>query len=182
MSDRPEDETKLASASEPASEGAGPVSEGSAKVPAPSEESDDDEAIRRLVKGAFAKSASEIAASGDAESAPGDASGSAEPDASAEASGDAESEGELEAAPDSRDDEAIRSLLKKSFVEPQNVKVPDLVTGVQRKLRKRSRGKFYADGWSTTSSKANYALVAVAMLLIVALAYLVLGPTGISIR
>lgn len=159
MSDRPEDETKPGSATEPASEGAGPVSEGSAKAPVPSEDEGDDEAIRRLVKGAFAKSASE-------------------PDASA----NTESESDIEPAPDSRDDEAIRSLLKKSFVEPQNVKVPDLVTGVQRKLRKRSRGKFYADGWSTTSSKANYALVAVAMLLIVALAYFVLGPTGISIR
>lgn len=168
MSDRPEDETKPGSASE--SEGAGPVSEGAAKVPASADEGEDDDAIRRLVKASFAKGSS----GGDA----------VEPEASAspELASDAEAEGDIEPAPDSRDDEAIRNLLKKSFVEPRNAKVPDLVTGVQRKLRKRSRGKFYADGWSTTSSKVNYALVAVAMLLIVALAYFVLGPTGISIR
>ncbi len=173
MSDRPEDETKPGSASEPASEGAGPVSEGAAKVSASADDPGDDEAIRRLVKGAFAKSAS---GPEDPTSQATEASASVEPESGADA------ESDIETAPDSRDDEAIRNLLKKSFVEPRNAKVPDLVTGVQRKLRKRSRGKFYADGWSTTSSKVNYALVAVAMLLIVALAYFVLGPTGISIR
>lgn len=171
MSDRPEDETKPGSASEAASEGAGPVSEGAVKVSASADDGGDDDAIRRLVKASFAKGAS--------------AEGAAEPteaSASPASESGAEAESDIEPAPDSRDDEAIRNLLKKSFVEPRNAKVPDLVTGVQRKLRKRSRGKFYADGWSTTSSKANYALVAVAMLLIVALAYFVLGPTGISIR
>ena len=172
MSDRPEDETKPGSASEAASEGAGPVSDHAAKGSASPDDESDDEAIRRLVKGSFAKHASESE----------DATKPTEASASSEPASDDGAESDIEPAPDSRDDEAIRNLLKKSFVEPRNAKVPDLVTGVQRKLRKRSRGKFYADGWSTTSSKVNYALVAVAMLLIVALAYFVLGPTGISIR
>ncbi len=79
-------------------------------------------------------------------------------------------------------DDTLKRLLKKSLAAPLETPPPDLVSGVQRKLRKRSRGKFYADGWSTTSSKVSYALVAVAMLLFVAIAYLVLGPTGISVR
>ena len=87
---------------------------------------------------------------------------------------------ETEALDDDADD-AMRKLLKRSLVEPAETQVPDLVSGVQRKLRKRSRGKFYADGWST-SSRTNYVLVAVAMLLVIAIAYLVLGPTGISVH
>jgi hypothetical protein len=79
---------------------------------------------------------------------------------------------------DSKDDEAIRALLKKSAApEPAP---PALLRGVQKKLRARSKGKFYADGWSTTHSRINYALVAVAMLVVIAIAYFALGPMGIT--
>jgi hypothetical protein len=77
---------------------------------------------------------------------------------------------------DSQDDEAIRALLRKS-APPQS---PPLLRGVQRKLRARSKGKFYADGWSTTDARVSYALVALAMLLIIAIAYFSLGPMGIT--
>ena len=53
---------------------------------------------------------------------------------------------------------------------------------MQRKIRVRSKGKFFSDGWSTTAAKANYALVAVLMLLIVAIAYFALGPMGFTSR
>jgi len=51
---------------------------------------------------------------------------------------------------------------------------------VQRKIRQRSKGKFFSDGWSTASSRVNYALVAVVMLLIVAIAYFVLGSVSVK--
>lgn len=122
----------------------------------------DDEALRKLVKMSFA-----AAPPGDAP--PSDAPPSAEPPVD-------------EPVPeDAAEDVAMQSLLKKA-VERSDAPVPDLVAGVQRKLRKRSRGKFYADGWSTAASRTGYAVVAVAMLLILAVAYLVLGPTGISVR
>lgn len=57
-----------------------------------------------------------------------------------------------------------------------------LLTSVQRKLRKRSKGKFYGDGWSTSGARVNYALVAVVMLLTVVAVYVALGPTGFSLR
>ena len=76
-----------------------------------------------------------------------------------------------------KDDDAIRALLKRSFSEPPP-EAP-VLREVQRKIRKRSKGKFYSDGWSTTSQRVSYALVAVIMLLVVAVAYFALGPMGV---
>lgn len=126
----------------------------------------DDEALRKLVKMSFAAAPPEAPSGSGAppsdEPAPDEPSDEPIPD-------------------DAAEDVAMQSLLKKA-VERSDTQVPDLVAGVQRKLRKRSRGKFYADGWSTAASRTGYAVVAVAMLLILAVAYLVLGPTGISVR
>ena len=55
-----------------------------------------------------------------------------------------------------------------------------MLAAVQRKLRVRSKGKFYGDGWSTTQEKISYALVATIMLVVIAIAYFALGPTGVS--
>jgi hypothetical protein len=86
-----------------------------------------------------------------------------------------------EDAPDSRDDDPIRALLKRSAqLDAQSGAPVDLLRGVQRRIRRRSKGKFFADGWSTGASRVSYALVAALMLLIVALAYFALGPVGIS--
>ena len=55
---------------------------------------------------------------------------------------------------DSQDSEAIRALLKRSMEAGASpVSSPDLLRGVQKKLRQRSKGKFYADGWSTSQSR-----------------------------
>lgn len=59
-------------------------------------------------------------------------------------------------------------------------KSPELLAQVQRKIRKRSKGKFYSDGWSIESGRINYVIIAALMLLILAIAYFALGPTGIS--
>lgn len=79
------------------------------------------------------------------------------------------------------DDLAMRDLLKRAL-GPAPASNPardrELLASVQRKIRKRSRGKFYADGWST--SRMNYALIAAIMLVTILAVYLVLGPTGFS--
>jgi hypothetical protein len=84
-------------------------------------------------------------------------------------------------APDHEDD-AMSALLKRSLAarEPPSPKPEEFLRGVQKRIRTRSRGKFYADGWSTTAPRVSYALVALVMLLVIALAYVVLGPTGMS--
>jgi hypothetical protein len=89
---------------------------------------------------------------------------------------------------DEKEDPALKALLKRSLsvpapaAEDEKKADPDeeLLRAVQRKLRKRSKGKFYSDGWSTTQSRINYVLVAMIMLITIAIVYFALGPTGIS--
>jgi len=76
----------------------------------------------------------------------------------------------------------IRALLKRSLEGPKSDPTPpkDFLRGVQKRIRTRSRGKFYGDGWSTSSSRVSYMLVATAMLVVIAIAYFALGPMGVS--
>ena len=77
-----------------------------------------------------------------------------------------------------RDAQAVRALLKRSLSRDVE-NAPDLLAGVQRRIRARSRGKFYADGWSTTQARVNYALIGLLTLLLVVLAYFVLSPIDV---
>ena len=56
--------------------------------------------------------------------------------------------------------------------------VPDMLSGVQRKIRARSGGKFFADGWSTTRQPpiSTFLVTSLFMLAILVLVYLVLSP------
>jgi len=81
--------------------------------------------------------------------------------------------------PSSRD--PMAALLKRSFEAPAAKKAaPSILGGVQRRIRKRSRGKFFADGWSTSDARVSHALIAGAMLLILVLSYFALGPVGVQ--
>jgi len=72
---------------------------------------------------------------------------------------------------------SIRALLRKSS-RMEDEASPDLVAGFQRKLRKRSGGKFYADGWSTSKEPPimTYLITSLLMLAMVFAAYAVLQP------
>jgi hypothetical protein len=89
-----------------------------------------------------------------------------------------------EDGPEPSDDDPMRALLKRSLDTSSEVEAnePDLLGAVQKKIRRRSRGKFYGDGWSTTQTKISYVLIAVVMLVLVGVAYFALGPTGFSAR
>jgi hypothetical protein len=82
---------------------------------------------------------------------------------------------------------AMSSLLKRSLVNveddlPAPAEEAKLLVNVQTKLRKRSKGKFYGDGWSTSQSKISYILIATMMLVTIVAVYFALGPTGFSLR
>ncbi len=84
---------------------------------------------------------------------------------------------------DSEDHRAIASLVKRSLGgDALPTDGGNVLRGVQRKLRQRSRGKFYGDGWSTTNTRVSYVLVALVMLVVVGIAYFALGPVGVAPR
>jgi hypothetical protein len=95
-----------------------------------------------------------------------------------------EDESRARDATDEKEDDAVRALLKQSLVTKKaEPPVPaEFLRGVQRRIRTRSRGKFYADGWSTSSSRVSYVLIAGAMLIVIAVAYFALGPMGVTAR
>lgn len=69
------------------------------------------------------------------------------------------------------------SLLR-SALDANIGQVPDVLDGVQRKIRQRSGGRFYGDGWSTSrhAPTSVYLLTALFMLAVCGLAYAVLRP------
>ncbi|HYQ15120.1 MAG TPA: hypothetical protein VEQ58_05175, partial [Polyangiaceae bacterium] len=84
------------------------------------------------------------------------------------ASSEAETE-ELELAAD------LRSALKGGAVEPAP---PDVLAGFQKKLRQRSGGKFYEDGWSTSRHPPinTYLITSLMMLAVIGIIYALLAP------
>ena len=81
---------------------------------------------------------------------------------------------------DQREDQAVRDLVRRALSDDALAKdAPNLLSGVQRRIRKRSRGKFFGDGWSTGQARAGHVLVALVTLLLVALAYFALGPMDV---
>jgi hypothetical protein len=79
---------------------------------------------------------------------------------------------------DSKDEDAMAALLRRSMAGgpvQHAAKDLDLLHGVQRRIRQRSKGKFFSDGWSTNDSRFSYAIVALAMLLVVGVAYFALA-------
>jgi hypothetical protein len=78
--------------------------------------------------------------------------------------------------PDDARSDGVRSLLKGALgAEPGSV---DVLAGVQKKLRERSGGKFYADEWSTAKKPPTltFLVTSALMLVFVLIAYAVLAP------
>jgi hypothetical protein len=99
----------------------------------------------------------------------------------------------LEAAPNVEADEEMldedipdsgrfKSLLKMAVEAPPPPPKSDVLSGVQKRLRERSEGKFYADGWSTREDnpRFTYLVTAIVMLLLLVIAYVSLVPSGIG--
>jgi len=86
-----------------------------------------------------------------------------------------------EEASEPRLDEAGEQDLKavlKAALRTDDVPPPDVLGGFQRKVRQRSRGKFYADGWSTSRHAPvnTYLITSLLMLAVLIVAYVLLSP------
>ncbi|MGA3119978.1 MAG: hypothetical protein ABSF69_04330 [Polyangiaceae bacterium] len=73
-----------------------------------------------------------------------------------------------------RDDEAVRKLLRRALRKRRYS--PDLLAGIQHRIRQRSCGKFFSNGWSVRQGGVGHVWIGLATLLLVAVAYCVLGP------
>jgi hypothetical protein len=77
------------------------------------------------------------------------------------------------------DEVDMRELLRAALAPPPGSVAPSILPGVQRKLRRRSRGKFYGDGWSTARApRSTYLVTSIVMLALIAFVFLVLIPWG----
>jgi hypothetical protein len=77
------------------------------------------------------------------------------------------------------DEVDVRELLRSALAPPKGAVAPELLRGVQRRIRTRSRGKFYGDGWSTARSpRSTYLITSILMLILMALVYFILVPLG----
>lgn len=77
------------------------------------------------------------------------------------------------------DEVDLREMMRQALERPPQGAPPDLLRGVQRRLRTRSRGKFYGDGWSTARApRSTYLITSLLMLVLLAFVFLVLIPWG----
>lgn len=80
------------------------------------------------------------------------------------------------------DDVDVRELLRAALDPPRTTVPPNILRGVQKKLRARSRGKFYGDGWSNSKSpRSTYLVTSALMLALILLVFFVLIPWGGSL-
>jgi hypothetical protein len=75
-------------------------------------------------------------------------------------------------------EQAVRAMLRGARDDGEEQAAPDLVRGVQQKIRVRSGGKFYADGWSTVKHPplATYLITSLLMLFVLVVIYALLAP------
>ena len=74
------------------------------------------------------------------------------------------------------EDDRLRSALRGALRGDGDS--PDLLAGFQKKVRERSDGKFYADGWSTSRHPPvnTYLVTGILMLLALGVIYALLAP------
>jgi hypothetical protein len=83
---------------------------------------------------------------------------------------------DLEGSDSNEPDDALRSMLRGALRE--DGPPPNVLAGVQKKIRERSRGKFYADGWSTAKHPPfnTYLVTSLLMLAVLGVSYALLSP------
>jgi hypothetical protein len=82
----------------------------------------------------------------------------------------------IEPVDEEAEQDSVRSILHRTKI--RRTPEVDLLPGVQRRIRERSRGRFYGDGWSRRgSATSTYVVTCLLMLVILVLVYFVLVPS-----
>ena len=76
------------------------------------------------------------------------------------------------------ENEELGADLRSALKGADEAAPPDVLAGFQRKLRARSGGKFYADGWSTSRHPPinTYLITSLMMLAVLGVIYALLAP------
>ncbi|HEY5962230.1 MAG TPA: hypothetical protein VIV60_36990 [Polyangiaceae bacterium] len=87
-------------------------------------------------------------------------------------------EPELDSAAEQRIKNLLKDVIDGDEATGSDTAPRDLLVGVQHKLRVRSGGKFYEEGWSTArhAPVATYLITSLLMLAVIAVFYIVLQP------
>ena len=81
------------------------------------------------------------------------------------------------------DDVDVRDLLRKALsLPPASERPKTILKDVQQQIRSDSKGKFFADGWSTSEApRATFLVTGIIMLLVALIAWLLLAPYGFTL-
>jgi|WetSurMetagenome_2_1015567.scaffolds.fasta_scaffold699182_2 hypothetical protein len=85
---------------------------------------------------------------------------------------------DLESAGEQRIKDLLRDVVEEEAATGAARAPRDVLLGVQHKLRVRSGGKFYEEGWSTArhGPVATYLITSLLMLAVLAVSYVILQP------
>jgi hypothetical protein len=77
-------------------------------------------------------------------------------------------------------DERLRTLVRTALATNEGEPRVDVLRGFQKKIRERSEGRFYDEGWSTAAHPPvyTYFFTAVLMLVVLFVVYALLVPTA----
>jgi hypothetical protein len=76
----------------------------------------------------------------------------------------------------------VRDLLRRALEPPRDERPPTVLPAVQQRIRVASKGRFFADGWSTSSApRATYLVTAIVMLLVTVVLWLLLRPQELEL-
>ncbi|MBI2897794.1 MAG: hypothetical protein HYY06_29820 [Deltaproteobacteria bacterium] len=81
-----------------------------------------------------------------------------------------------ERIPDREREDDSGSFVRGMVSDQEPAAPPDFLRGVQTKIRRRSRGKFFRNGWTTSPSATTVQIVSLAMLLALILIWILGGP------
>jgi hypothetical protein len=81
------------------------------------------------------------------------------------------------------DEVDVRELLRSALDKPLARRPPSVLGEVQNRLRDETQGRFFGDGWSTAAfPRETYIVTSALMLLLIIVAWLLLGPYDVALR
>jgi hypothetical protein len=76
----------------------------------------------------------------------------------------------------------VRDLLRRALEPPRSEHPRTVLPAVQQAIRTASKGRFFADGWSTsTAPRSTYLVTAIVMLLVTVVVWVLMRPQDLEL-